>query len=86
MDVPVAVAAGLRSDPLLRRIVEVDPELLVPYLFDRRGVSQGVMLDRIESMLTEGRRGGTVRGLLRRHLLVRRRTRCRLHLLPKVRR
>ncbi|WP_235036478.1 TetR/AcrR family transcriptional regulator [Actinomadura sp. K4S16] len=63
VDVLVAVAAGLRSDPLLRRIVEVDPELLVPYLFDRRGVSQDVMLDRIESMLAEGRRGGTVRGL-----------------------
>ncbi|WP_067474637.1 TetR/AcrR family transcriptional regulator [Actinomadura hibisca] len=63
VDALVAVAAGLRADPLLRRIVEIDPELLVPYLFDRRGASQDVMLERIESMLAEGRRSGAVRDL-----------------------
>ena len=31
---------ALRGNPLFRRIVDVDPELVLPYLLDRRGRSQ----------------------------------------------
>lgn len=53
----------LRLDPLFRKIVEVDPELLLPYLVQRRGRTQ----DQVLSMLTEtiraaqGRARGSVR-------------------------
>src|SRR5690242_17748080 len=33
----VAVVAALREHPLLRKIREVDPEVLLPYMLDRRG-------------------------------------------------
>src|SRR5690554_1261929 len=36
----VGVLAALREDALLRRVIDVDPELLLPYLVDRRGRSQ----------------------------------------------
>src|SRR3954454_22501796 len=36
----VATVQSLRANELLRRIVDVDPEILLPYLLDRRGRSQ----------------------------------------------
>ncbi|MBG0818056.1 TetR/AcrR family transcriptional regulator [Planomonospora sp. ID82291] len=64
-DDPVTAAVGavraLRGHPLWRKIVEVDPELLLPYLLDRRGSSHDAMLALIESAITRGRTAGTVR-------------------------
>src|SRR2546421_1143674 len=57
----VAVAAALRAHPLLRKIREVDPEVLLPYLLDRRGASQDEMLAFIEDALRAGQRDGSVR-------------------------
>ena len=57
----VAVAAALRAHPLLRKIREVDPEVLLPYLLDRRGTSQEEMLAYITRALREGQRDGSVR-------------------------
>src|SRR2546430_6307383 len=39
----VAVAAALRAHPLLRKIREADPEVLLPYMLDRRGAPPGGM-------------------------------------------
>src|SRR5690348_5171564 len=42
------LVAGVRAfldHPLLRKIIEVDPELLLPYVLDRTGASQLVFLD-----------------------------------------
>ena len=36
----VAIVRALRADELLRRIIDLDPEVLLPYLLDRRGRSQ----------------------------------------------
>jgi AcrR family transcriptional regulator len=65
---PAALARGvvetvrlLREDELFARIVEVDPELLLPYLLQRRGRNQ----DRIVDVLAHAVRAGQEQGLLR---------------------
>ncbi|MFE9102182.1 TetR/AcrR family transcriptional regulator [Actinomadura geliboluensis] len=50
-----------REHPLLRKIIEVDPELLLPYLLDRCGASQRAFLDWFEQGIAAGQRDGTVR-------------------------
>ncbi|MBG6090936.1 TetR/AcrR family transcriptional regulator [Actinomadura viridis] len=57
----VAGVRAFRSHPLLRKIVEVDPELLLPYVLDRCGASQQAFLEMFETALREGHRDGTVR-------------------------
>ncbi len=52
---------SLREHPLFRKIVEVDPELLLPYLLERRGASQDAILAVLEKALAAGHRDGTVR-------------------------
>ncbi|GGS70126.1 TetR family transcriptional regulator [Nonomuraea spiralis] len=44
----VAGVRGLRAHPLWRKIVEADPELLLPYLLDRRGASHEAVLALLE--------------------------------------
>jgi AcrR family transcriptional regulator len=51
----------LREHPMFRRIVELDPEILLPYLVDRRGTSQDHILDQIITLLRDGQVGGSVR-------------------------
>lgn len=58
----VATVRALRADPLLRRIVEVDPEVLLPYLLQRRGRSQQSLLDALTVRLADSQRTGLVRG------------------------
>ncbi|MFF5263687.1 TetR/AcrR family transcriptional regulator [Actinomadura viridis] len=57
----VAGVRAFRAHPLLRKIVEVDPELLLPYVLDRCGASQQAFLEMFETALREGHRDGTVR-------------------------
>ncbi|MBG0830878.1 TetR/AcrR family transcriptional regulator [Planomonospora sp. ID67723] len=57
----VGVVRALRGHPLWRKIVEVDPELLLPYLLDRRGSSHDAMLALIELGIARGQDQGTVR-------------------------
>jgi hypothetical protein len=52
---------GLRSNELFHRIVDVDPELLLPYLLDRRGRSQQAVLDLLTARIDEAQRDGGVR-------------------------
>ena len=54
-------ATALRGNDLLRKIVEVDPELLLPYLLQRRGRSQDHILGLVEALIEEGQRAGSVR-------------------------
>jgi AcrR family transcriptional regulator len=56
-----AAVAALRDNELFRRIIEVDPELLLPYLLDRRGRTQDGMLDLLAAGIADGQRAGTVR-------------------------
>jgi AcrR family transcriptional regulator len=49
------------GDPLFARIVEIDPELLVPYVTDRFGQTQRVALAFFERHLAAGRADGSIR-------------------------
>ncbi|WP_336205719.1 TetR/AcrR family transcriptional regulator [Nonomuraea sp. LPB2021202275-12-8] len=58
-----AVVAGVRTmreHPLWRKIVDADPELLLPYLLDRRGASQEAVLGLLEPALGGARKARAV--------------------------
>jgi AcrR family transcriptional regulator len=69
-----AVVRAVREQPLLARIVDLDPELLLPYLLQRRGRNQDRVLDLLAGVLRHGQQQGTVRDgdpvLLARSLLL----------------
>ncbi|HET7196936.1 MAG TPA: TetR/AcrR family transcriptional regulator [Nocardioides sp.] len=59
-----ALAGGvraLRDNELFVRIVELDPELLLPYLLARRGRSQDAILGLVEEWVRAGQETGDVR-------------------------
>jgi AcrR family transcriptional regulator len=47
----VRCTSAVRENALFRKIVEVDPELLLPYLFERRGRTQDLVLDALADVL-----------------------------------
>jgi AcrR family transcriptional regulator len=57
----VEVARRLPEAPLFRRIADVDPELLLPYLTDRIGATQQLAVAHVRRMLAEGVADGSVR-------------------------
>lgn len=57
----VAGVRAFRAHPLFRKIVDVDPELLLPYVLDRRGASQQALLALLADALREGHADGSVR-------------------------
>ncbi|MFE2531465.1 TetR/AcrR family transcriptional regulator [Streptomyces sp. NPDC059371] len=57
----VAGVEGFRAHPLFRKIIDVDPELLLPYVLDRRGASQEALLELLADALAEGHADGSVR-------------------------
>ena len=69
-----ATVAALRDNDLFHKIVHVDPELLLPYLLDRRGRTQDALLALTEAAVREGQADGSVRDgdpvLLARSLLL----------------
>jgi AcrR family transcriptional regulator len=61
VDGVVRAVRALRQHPVFRRIVDVDPETLLPYLVDRRGTSQDRILAQLTDDLRRGRRDRSVR-------------------------
>ncbi len=57
----VRTVHALRDDELFTRIVELDPELLLPYLLSRRGRSQDAVLEAITEGIREGQAAGEIR-------------------------
>ncbi len=57
----VATVQALRADALLRRIIDVDPEVLLPYLLDRRGRSQDALAAALAGLIRKGQRHGSIR-------------------------
>jgi AcrR family transcriptional regulator len=51
----------LRENELFVRIVELDPELILPYLLARRGRSQELILGLLSAVIEAGQAAGTVR-------------------------
>ena len=57
----VGTVRRLRENELFVRIVDLDPELILPYLFSRRGRSQDGILELTVRAVREGQAEGTVR-------------------------
>jgi AcrR family transcriptional regulator len=57
----VAVARALPESPLFRRVLDVDPELLLPYVVERFGTTQQLALDLLRSWVSEGQADGSIR-------------------------
>lgn len=61
VDSLLASVRALRENELFVRIVELDPELLLPYLLARRGRSQEAIATLLSERIREGQAAGTVR-------------------------
>lgn len=59
VDAVVSIVRAVREHPLTRKIIEVDPEFLLPYLLERRGTSTTAQLDLLVAALKTG--DGSVR-------------------------
>ena len=57
----IRCAEGMSSSPLVLRILEVDPELLLPYATDRIGTTQRTVLDALARYIAEGQEDGSIR-------------------------
>ncbi|GAA2150004.1 TetR/AcrR family transcriptional regulator [Nocardioides koreensis] len=57
----VGSVRNLRENELFLRIVELDPELLLPYLLARRGRSQDAILEMVAAAIRQGQESGAVR-------------------------
>lgn len=65
---------ALRANALFTRIVELDPQMLLPYLLERAGRSQQLVLDLLAAEIAAGQQAGDIRDgdpqLLARALLL----------------
>ena len=57
----IGTVQRLRENELFLRIVDLDPELILPYLFSRRGRSQEAILELTVAALREAQAAGEVR-------------------------
>lgn len=55
------VVEALRGNELLTRILDLDPELLLPYLLERRGRSQELVLGLLAENIAAAQQAGAVR-------------------------
>ncbi|WP_262852807.1 TetR/AcrR family transcriptional regulator [Mumia quercus] len=57
----VSMVGQVRRLPLLKRVVELDPDFLLPYLVNRRGRSTDEQLALLEDFVRDGQRDGSIR-------------------------
>jgi AcrR family transcriptional regulator len=57
----VEAARRLPTEPLFRRVLDVDPELLLPYLTERVGATQRLALGRIREVIADGQADRSIR-------------------------
>src|SRR4051812_21077563 len=60
-DAVVRTVTALRSNALFVKIIDLDPELLLPYLLERRGRNQEHVLHVLSDAIAAGQRGESVR-------------------------
>jgi len=61
VETTVRAASLIAADPLVRRVLELDPELLVPYILDRLGQSQRIAIEHFRRHIEEGHADGSIR-------------------------
>lgn len=52
---------AVSTNPVYRRILDLDPELLLPLIVDRFGTTQRFAIDAMTEQIREGRRDGSIR-------------------------
>ena len=57
----VGTVQAVRTNPLFARIIELDPDRLLPYLLERPGRSQGLVLATVVDQIESGQASGAVR-------------------------
>ncbi len=57
----VLVVRELVHHPVYRRVLDLDPELLLPLVVDRFGSTQRAAIDLVAEQIQEGRRDGSIR-------------------------
>jgi len=57
----VEICRRLPDEPLLRRVLDLDPELLLPYLTGRVGSTQRLAIDQIVPLVVSGQADGSIR-------------------------
>ena len=61
VETAVLVVTRLSSHPLFRKVLDLDPELLLPLVVDRFGSSQRAALELVAAELAEGQAEGSIR-------------------------
>jgi AcrR family transcriptional regulator len=57
----IAVVRALREQPLLRKVIDAEPELLLPYVLGRMGSTQRLARANIACDVAEGQADGSIR-------------------------
>jgi AcrR family transcriptional regulator len=57
----VDAARRLPDEPLFRRVIDVDPDLLLPYLTERIGSTQRFAIAHVERAIVDGHSDGSIR-------------------------
>ncbi len=63
VEAAVLVVDRLSAHPLWCRVLDLDPELLVPLIFDRFGSTQRAVVEYVAAQVAEGQQDGSVRGV-----------------------
>jgi AcrR family transcriptional regulator len=61
VDAVVGTVRAVRANPLFARIIELDPERLLPYLLERPGRSQSLVLTAVVDQVRAGQAAGEIR-------------------------
>ena len=61
VEAAVAAVEALVVHPLYRRVLDLDPELLLPLVVDRFGSTQRASIDLLAEQVAEGQRDGSIR-------------------------
>jgi AcrR family transcriptional regulator len=61
IEATMGAVVALRNDPVIRRVIELDGERLLPYLTIRRGHAQEMAIAAVREYLQAGRRDGSMR-------------------------
>jgi AcrR family transcriptional regulator len=57
----LSVVEAFQEDPLMHRVLDAEPEILTPYLFNKFGSTQQIAIDLLAHRLNAGHQDGSIR-------------------------
>ena len=57
----VAICEAFQEDPLMTQVLDAEPEILMPYLFNKWGSTQQIAIDLLAHRLNAGHQDGSIR-------------------------